>query len=1270
MIDSTRGVILRSFQMFVLVLVFSTESQAAELVAPTTGPETEKRFPPLKVPEGFTATLFACDPLIEYPSVIALGPRQGTLFVVHDYMTGLGTEIVRRDEIRLVTDTDGDGYADKTTLFAGEFNSIMGLAYDRGALYVGHAPFLTVLRDTDGDDVADERRDVLAGLGLTPKDNPVRLHCLNGVTMGHDGWLYLALGDHGCDVKRPEGDRLVYEGGGILRCRPDGTGLHLFASGLRNIYDVALDADLNVFVRDNENDGGDYMIRVCHSFFGADHGYPYDYYERPYQAMKPIADLGRGSSAGGLCYLETAFPKSSRGNLFFGEWGRSVVRYPLARSGSGFAETHEIDFAFADDTDPYGFRPTSLVVDYDGSILVSDWADGQRPKRGRGRVYRIRYGVAAAESLDATASSDSGLDVWISQLDSPSHHARLVAQAMVEGVGEPALSTIRARILHGGLGVLGQLHAVWVIARLGGAKSIDELLRLASTTPSSRVATQAVRAVADLVDPVFVTGQLDAVRGDETIAQRLAKLATQASPDVLREVVVTLGRLRWKRLPIWLSETLGSPVALDPALEHAGSQALRRADNWPAVLQLLDAPDTGAVRLLALRAAADQSKVEVVDGLLRRLSGESSAERRRDYAHLLARVYKRPAPWTYWGYRPKPRPPSTLAWERTEAIERALGALLDEPEPSLRVFVLKHMMREGVPVSRVRLATWLREKREPKTTVMLLEALANLSAAAGRDTLVEVIRDSSRPGAARLQAIDLAAPLFDSDSEAQLLDTTRHVEEGSVLVALLGQLAEHPALDSRAEILRRLESSDAGVRSAALAALAKLELDVDERVLIDLFDDVDPSVRRAAVVAAGQLGSHAAADPLLAMVRDPDTDAETQAAIFDALAELGDTRAIPGGLKVLREGARPLAALNYLGSVGSASQALAIVDFVKTQRSVEVLSRAIGVLNTWHKRATEPTVRSETLWALAAVQGASGTLSYWQITSPLAPSKADAQAAALGAKRLSEFVTAVEWESHLASGAESRVRLGNSDSTEAAVSLAYTEVVVEAPVAVEFLGASRGTLRVDINGSSVYTRGEPSRFRPFADRFSTRLRSGLNRVLVRVANAGGGTQFQLRFRLKSTTERHERLTSLALSGAGTIDGGREVFYNQDKSQCLKCHRLGEQGGKIGPDLTGIGGRFSRVHVIESILDPSRTIAASFHSVTVVLTDGQVISGIKVQETESELVIGDNQGTTHVLSKSTIAAFDPQPISTMPEGLEKQFTDLEFADLISFLMAQR
>src|SRR5262245_29231679 len=126
---------------------------------PPTGPATEKRFPPLKVPPGFKATLFACDPLIEYPSVVAPGPRPGAVFVAVDYMTGLGTEIVRRDEIRLVEDTDGDGYADRATVYATGFNSIQGLAYHDGTMYVMHAPCLTMLRDTDGDGKADERRD-------------------------------------------------------------------------------------------------------------------------------------------------------------------------------------------------------------------------------------------------------------------------------------------------------------------------------------------------------------------------------------------------------------------------------------------------------------------------------------------------------------------------------------------------------------------------------------------------------------------------------------------------------------------------------------------------------------------------------------------------------------------------------------------------------------------------------------------------------------------------------------------------------------------------------------------------------------------------------------------------------------------------------------------------------------------------------------------------------------------------------------------------------
>src|SRR5262245_58198828 len=481
-----------------------------------TGPRTESRFPPLVVPAGFKATLFACDPLIEYPSAIAAGPRPGALFVAVDYMTGLGTEIVRRSEVRLVADTDGDGHADQAPVFADGFNSIQGLEWHYGTLFVMHAPFLTALRDADHSGRATERTDLLSGLGLTPEENPVRLHCANGVVAGHDGWLYLALGDHGCDVQRPEGDRLVFQGGGILRCRPGGRDLHVFSTGLRNIYDVALDEELNVFVRDNENDGGTYKIRVCHSFHGADHGYPYLYEDRPDEALPPLADLGLGSSAGGVAYLETQFPAEYRGNLLFCEWGKSVVRYPLTRRGSSFAQPAEIEFATGASGDPYGFKPTDVVVQRDGTLMVSDYADGQRPKRGRGRIYKISY---AGDKTDATAQVD-----LLSQLDSESYFSRCEAQDAIERMGESGLRMVRDALAAKQFGVRGRLHAVWIIAHMGGTAAVGELFKLAEVDRDSRVRAQAVRAIGDLTDPVLVQHKLDAPAGDEKVASRLAAL--------------------------------------------------------------------------------------------------------------------------------------------------------------------------------------------------------------------------------------------------------------------------------------------------------------------------------------------------------------------------------------------------------------------------------------------------------------------------------------------------------------------------------------------------------------------------------------------------------------------------------------------------------------------------------------------------------------------------------------------------------------------------
>ena len=577
---------------------------------PQTGPDTEKRFPRLKVPSGLKATLFACDPLIAYPSAVALGPRPGSILVAMDYLTGLGEEIVRRDEIRLIEDTDGDGYADRSTIYASGLNSIQGLTYHDGTAFVMHAPFLSALRDQDGDGVAEKRRDLLTGLGLPPESNSVRLHCANGIAAGHDGWLYLALGDHGCEVPRPEGDRLVLQGGGILRCRPDGRDLHVFATGLRNIYDVALDEELNVFVRDNENDGGDYKIRLYHSFWGADHGYPYLYAERPAEALPPLADLGLGSSAGGLCYLEAGLPPEFRGNLFFCEWGRAVMRCRPEPAGSSFAPLKEIEFASGDAADPYGFKPTDLVVDRDGSLIVADWADGQRPKRGRGRIYRI----AAAEGvrvLPRSRSPATGTTGWIAQLDSESYYERALAQAALERLELDGMAALRQAIGGRRLGVRGRLHAIWALAHAGGPGVAGELLDLARAEPDPRIQAQAVRAVADLADPVLVRHRLDAGPGDAELAARLAHLAQDQDPRVVREVVIAVGRLGWSAAPIWLHSILKDP---DAALAHAAVQTMRRSANWPAIVALLDEPDSVPVRALALRAIADRAMPSVVDG--------------------------------------------------------------------------------------------------------------------------------------------------------------------------------------------------------------------------------------------------------------------------------------------------------------------------------------------------------------------------------------------------------------------------------------------------------------------------------------------------------------------------------------------------------------------------------------------------------------------------------------------------------------------------------
>lgn len=1269
-----------------------------------TGPETEKRFPPLKVPPGFKATLFACDPLIEYPSAIALGPRANSIFVAADYMTGLGTEIVRRDEIRLIEDTDGDGYADKSTVYADQFNSIMGLTFHSGTVYAMHAPYLTALRDTDGDGKADERRDLLSGLGLTPEENPVRLHCANGLVMGHDGWLYLALGDHGCKVKRPEGDELVLNGGGILRCRPDGRDLHVFATGLRNIYDVAIDDELNVFVRDNENDGGDYKIRVCHSFFGADHGYPYLYYERPDEALPPIADLGLGSSAGGLCYLEQQFPAEYRGNLIFCEWGRSVVRYGLQRVGSSFAPPKEIEFAAGAENDPYGFKPTDVVVERDGSLIVADWADGQRPKRGRARIYRLRYvgeeNAATEPSPDARPERrrtvddvDRSLESWITQLDSESYYERVAAQDEITKRGIQGVDAIRAALAQSGrFSIRARRHAVWILAADGSRSSREKLFDLARIDPDSSVNAQALRALADLYDPVLTKHRLDAGPGDVEIAARLAALADGKGRRVLLETFIAVGRLRWPAAPDWLREKLttlnrnelqirGAELRWDPALVHAAIQSLRRLGNWPAVLKWLDDKTSDQLQSVGLRAIADQAVPELVDGLIERLN-DPDPDLRFKYADALTRVYKKPAAWTYWGYRPPPRPANAVEWERTAAIELALDRMLTDRRQVIRRVVLRRMQREKIPTRLATLQQWIGSERDPDVVVTILDSLRDDPAEKLRDLLAGIVADPTHAPPNRLTALSQLASRLDETNAGRLLELASAVDEGAVLAELIRQLTQRPTLNGTFLFVAKLNSSDPEVRTAAVEGLtARRVAEAGEAIRI-LLVDKEATVRRAAATAVGQLGVRAAVDSLLLLALD--TDPAVRRASFDSLRLLGERRAVPLAIAVLTDRETQTAALECIAELGGPAQAQIVIDLANQDPSAEVVSLVVRSLTKW-KSANDLPASRRLEWerAVSELQGRSAMLVVWHARGPLEEGDASPvleQVTGPGKSAESPPKGLPDWRALFATGLDARVNLTSKSTDGAApatgadkgdgVWLASTDLIVPEPKPVQFLASATGKLQVWLNGVRVHQREKAAPFQLDSDRFDGSLIAGRNRLVVQVAARPESAEFHVRFRRKSSTAEQEALVQAALTRTGNVERGRTVFLDTTKAQCSKCHRIGDQGERIGPELTGIGDRFSRIHIVESILEPSRTVTPGYQTIVVVLRDGKVLTGIKVAETETTLTLGDNQGQKHTIAKAEIEEQKTQPQSTMPDGIVKQLTVDQFVDLISFLSSQK
>ncbi len=127
----------------------------------------------------------------------------------------------------------------------------------------------------------------------------------------------------------------------------------------------------------------------------------------------------------------------------------------------------------------------------------------------------------------------------------------------------------------------------------------------------------------------------------------------------------------------------------------------------------------------------------------------------------------------------------------------------------------------------------------------------------------------------------------------------------------------------------------------------------------------------------------------------------------------------------------------------------------------------------------------------------------------------------------------------------------------------------------------------------------------------------------------------------------------------------EALYHSGALACLKCHAIGGAGGLVGPDLSSIGTTAQLDYLIDSIFDPNKAIKENYHSTTAVTKDGRVLTGIKLRETASELILRDSEGRELPVRRDNIAR-QSMGGSLMPSGLTDSLTSDELRDLLRFL----
>ncbi len=708
----------------------------------------------VKVPDGFEVTIFAKPPAVNYPVFVAAAP-DGTVYISSDKNGSLDRAAYRGRVLR-ARDIDGDGRADEVKAFVSNVDSPRGLVWDHDRLYLLHPPHLSAYIDHNGDGIADEEKVLVKNIAFGFKDRPAD-HTSNGIELGIDGWIYCAIGDFGfMEAEGTDGRKLQCRGGGVVRVRPDGTGLELMSHGTRNILEVAVSPLLDAFARDNTNDGDGWDVRFHHFGGLSEHGYPSFYKNFRGEFIEPLADFGGGSGCGALFLSEPGFPVAYNDAVYTADWGREwVYRHQLSPNGATF-KIDQSEFVRAP-------RVSDLDVDANSHLYVASWRGASFTYVGEDVGFLARVSPKGYKPEPLPNFGKLSNSELVKLLSTPSHRRRLEAQRELirRGIDHETKLFLIALAGHETQPMAARVAAVFALKLAFHAQAAPILVELLKS-PSVR--EYPLRAITDNLSELE-TGPVAPI----------LNMLTDTNPRVRREAVNSVARLQQTPNAGALVPLLADP---DPVVVHTAVQALKQLKAAEVCLSVVDQAGADEPRRTnALRALQGMHQASVVDALATRLQKESDASRRRGLITALARLHFTDGVWKgdSWGTRPDTTGPyyQPVAWDQSGKIATVLQSALNDAQGEETVFVASELARHKVHSENSLTILLKRAATEDRLVLPLLSQLARASSTPveAEPLLLKAITNVKLPVIALADAVTALGKLSTSAGVTGLLNS-------------------------------------------------------------------------------------------------------------------------------------------------------------------------------------------------------------------------------------------------------------------------------------------------------------------------------------------------------------------------------------------------------------------------------------------------------------------------------------------------------------------